>query len=143
MRGLVIATLVLGVGLAFGARIRSGLAGAVVIVVLTALWGMAYAGIGQWIALRTRNVQTTSASFIIFFPLLFLTPNFVPFEGLSEPMQTLARLNPVSYVIEGLRSLILEGFVARDLIVCAAVIAVAAVLLTGLSLRALSTYDKK
>jgi ABC-2 type transport system permease protein len=90
VRGLLTSALVLFVGLAFGARVHSGVLGAVVLVVLSALWGVAYAGIAQTIALRTRNVQTTNASFVIFFPLLFLTPNFVPFFLLSEPLRTLS-----------------------------------------------------
>ncbi len=142
VRGLASSTLVLLLGLSFGMRIKSGPLGAVLIVLLAALFGVAYAGIGQTIALKTRNVQTTNASFIIFFPLLFLTPNFVPFELLSEPLRTLARYNPVSYVIEGLRSLILDGFVASKLLECFAVIVGAGILLTGLSLRALANYDK-
>lgn len=142
VRGLTTSSLVLLLGLAFGMRIASGVLGGLLIVLLSALFGVAYAGIGQTIALKTRNVQTTNASFIIFFPLLFLTPNFVPFERLAEPMQTLARFNPVSYIIEGLRSLVLEGFVASKLLACLAVIVVSGVLLTTLSLRALATYDR-
>lgn len=142
VRGLVTASLVLGLGLAFGMRIASGVGGAVLIVLLSVLWGVAYAGIGQAIALKTRNVQTTNASFIVFFPLLFLTPNFVPFELLAEPMQTLARLNPVSYVIEGLRSLVLEGFVLADIAACLGVIVVTGTVLTVLSLRILANYDR-
>ena len=142
VRGVLSSTLVLLLGLAFGMRIASGVVGAVLIVALVSLFGVAYAGIGQTIALRTRNVQTTNASFILFFPLLFLTPNFVPFDRLAEPMQTFARFNPVSYVIEGLRSLVLEGFVASKILACVAVIAVSGVVLTTASLRAIANYDK-
>ena len=70
-----------------------------------------YAGFGILVALTTRNVQATNTSFLLFFPLLFLTPNFVPFDRLSPVMETLARINPVSYVIVGLRSLIIDGWV--------------------------------
>jgi len=142
VRGLMSSALVLLLGLAFGMRIASGPLGGVLIVLLAALWGVAYAGIGQFIALKTRNVQTTNASFILFFPLLFLTPNFVPFALLAQPMRTLARLNPVSYVIEGLRSLILQGFVWHDVLACVAVILGAGTVLTFASLRALANYDK-
>ena len=142
VRGLLSSSLVLLLGLAFGMRLRSGVLGGVLIVLLAALFGVAYAGIGQLIALKTRNVQTTNASFIIFFPLLFLTPNFVPFDLLAEPLRTLARYNPVSYVIEGLRSLVLDGFVASKILECLAVIVVSGVVLTGLSLRAITHYDR-
>lgn len=83
VRGIGASAAVLLAGLAFGAHIESGLIGAVVIVLLAALFGVAYAGFAMLVALRTRNVQATNTSFLLFFPLLFLTPNFVPFERLT------------------------------------------------------------
>ncbi|HEV3228291.1 MAG TPA: ABC transporter permease [Solirubrobacteraceae bacterium] len=142
VRGLSVATLVLLVGLALGARMQAGVAGALVLVVLSALWGVAYAGIGLLVALRTRNVQATSASFLVFFPLLFLTPNFVPFDRLTPLMEALARANPVSYVIEGVRSLVLEGWVWHKLAICLLVIVATGLLLTWLCVRAIEHYDR-
>jgi ABC-2 type transport system permease protein len=142
VRGLAVATLVLLVALAFGMQMRSGIAGAVVLVLLAAVWGVAYAGIGMLVALHTRNVQATNASFLVFFPLLFLTPNFVPFERLTPLMEALARANPVSYVIEGLRSLVLEGWVIHKLAICCGVILLTGVVLTWLSVRAIDAYDR-
>jgi ABC-2 type transport system permease protein len=142
VRGLAVATLVLLVALAFGMQVRSGVPGAVVLVLLAALWGVAYAGIGMLVALHTRNVQATNASFLVFFPLLFLTPNFVPFDLLTPLMEALARANPVSYVIEGLRSLVLEGWVLDKLAICCGVILVTGLVLTWLSVRAIDGYDR-
>jgi len=142
VRGLSVATLVLLVALAFGMEMRSGVGGAVVLVLLAALWGVAYAGIGMLVALHTRNVQATNASFLVFFPLLFLTPNFVPFELLTPLMEALARINPVSYIIEGLRSLVLEGWVFQKLGICLGVIILTGIVLTFLSVRAIDTYDR-
>jgi ABC-2 type transport system permease protein len=142
VRGLAVATLVLLVALAFGMEVRAGVPGALVLVLLAALWGVAYAGIGMLVALHTRNVQATNASFLVFFPLLFLTPNFVPFELLSPVMEVLARANPVSYVIEGLRSLVLEGWVLDKLAICCGVILVTGIVLTWLSVRAIDAYDR-
>ena len=141
-RGVGGATLVLLVGLAFGVTIRTGVPGAIVVVLLAALFGVAYAGFAILIALRSRNVQATQSSFILFFPLLFLTPNFVPFSRLSSLMQTLAHINPVSYVIVGLRSLIIDGWDAGKIAVCLAVIVALGAILTTLSLRAIATYDR-
>ena len=45
-------------------------------------------------------------------------------------------------MIVGLRSLILEGWVLEDLLACIAVIVVMSVVLLGLSLRAIQTYDR-
>jgi len=142
VRGLAVATLVLLVALAFGMQVRSGVPGALVLIALAALWGVAYAGIGMLVALHTRNVQATNASFLVFFPLLFLTPNFVPFERLTPLMEALARANPVSYVIEGLRSLVLEGWVLDKLAICCGVILLTGLVLTWLSVRAIDAYDR-
>jgi len=117
-------------------------ASALVLVVLAALFGVGYAGFGILVALRTRNVQATNTSFLLFFPLLFLTPNFVPFDLLSPLMETLARVNPVSYVIDGLRSLVINGWDLGRLAACAGVIVGLVGLLTSLSLRAIATYDR-
>ena len=141
-RGIAASALVLLVGIALGARIQSGVLGAVVIVLLSALFGVAYAGFGILVALRTRNVQATQSSFLLFFPALFLTPNFVPFDRLSPVMETLARINPISYVIVGLRSLIIDGWDAGKIAVCVLVIVAMGIILTALSLRAIARYDR-
>jgi ABC-2 type transport system permease protein len=140
-RGLAVSALVLAVGFAFGARIKSGLIGVLLLIALSALWGVAYAGIAIAIALKTKNVQTTNASFIIFFPLLFLTPNFVPLDLLAGPLKAIARFNPVTYVITGLRDLVLfQGIHWGSLGACVLTIALTGIVLTGLSLRALNTF---
>jgi len=142
VRGIAGSAIVLVAGIAFGAHVESGPVGAVLIVLLAALFGVGYAGFGVLIALHTRNVQATNTSFLLFFPLLFLSPNFVPFDRLTPVMETLARINPVSYVIEGLRSLIIEGWVLEDILICVAVIVSMTVILTALSLRSIANYDK-
>jgi ABC-2 type transport system permease protein len=142
VRGIAASGLVLLVGIALGARVQSGVLGALLIVLLSALFGVAYAGFGILVALRTRNVQATQSSFLLFFPLLFLTPNFVPFDRLSPLMETLARINPISYVIVGLRSLVIDGWNPGKLAVTVLVIALLGALLTALSLRAIATYDR-
>jgi len=142
VRGIAASTLVLLVGLALGVDVRTGVLGAVVIILLSALFGVAYAGFGILIALRTRNVQATQSSFLLFFPLLFLTPNFVPFSRLSPLMETLARINPISYVIVGLRSLVINGWQPGRILVCLLVSLGLGLVLTVLSLRAIANYDR-
>ena len=75
---------------------------------LTALWAVVFAGFMQLIALKTRSAAATNSAGLIFFPLLFLTPNFVPRDLLTRPMEIAATFNPVTYVMEALRSLILD-----------------------------------
>ena len=142
VRGIAACTVVVLAGLAFGVHIETGVLGAIVLVLLAALFGVAYAGFGILVALTTRNVQATNTSFLLFFPLLFLTPNFVPFDRLSPAMETLARINPVSYVIVGLRSLIIDGWVVDKILVSLGVTLAMGAVLIGLSLRAIENYDR-
>jgi ABC-2 type transport system permease protein len=142
VRGIATSTVVLLAGLAFGVRIHSGVLGALTIILLAAAFGVAYAGFGILVALRSRNVQATQSSFLLFFPLLFLSPNFVPFDRLSPVMETLARINPVSYVIVGLRSLVIDGWKLGELAVCVGVTVALGLILTALSLRTIATYDR-
>jgi ABC-2 type transport system permease protein len=142
VRGIMASGFVLLAGIALGAHVETGVPGALLIVLLSACFGVAYAGFGILVALRTRNVQATNTSFLLFFPLLFLTPNFVPFDRLSPLMETLARINPVSYVIVGLRSLVIDGWDAGKIGAAVAVIVGMGAVLTALSLRAIATYDR-
>jgi ABC-2 type transport system permease protein len=142
VRGIATSFLVLMVGIALGARVTTGVPGAIVIILLGAGFGVAYAGFAILIALRTRNVQATQASFLLFFPLLFLTPNFVPFDRLSPVMDTLAHINPISYVIVGLRSLVIDGWNLGEIGVAVGVIVAMGAVLTGLSLRTIDRYDR-
>ena len=66
--------------------LHKGLGPFVLLVVLTSLWGVVYAGFMQLIALKTRSAAATNSGGLIFFPLLFLTPNFVPRDLLTEPV---------------------------------------------------------
>src|ERR671938_759263 len=108
VKGVVIAIGIVLLGLAFGISIASGPLGFVLLVGLTALWSVVFVGFMQLIALKTRSAAATNSAGLIFFPLLFLTPNFVPRDLLTRPMEIAATINPVTYVMEGLRSLILE-----------------------------------
>src|SRR5207253_2643291 len=108
VKALLIASVIVLLGLAFGITIASGVLGFVVLVVLTALWGVVYAGFMQIIALKTRSAAATNSGGLIFFPLLFLTPNFVPRDMLTRPMEVAATFNPVTYLMEAMRSLILD-----------------------------------
>ena len=78
---------------------------------------------------------------MIFFPLLFLTPNFVPRDQLTRPMEIAATFNPVTYIMEAARSLILVGFDGAALAKGFAVVAVSMALMLALSVRMVNNYD--
>ena len=68
----------------FGIEIASGVLGFVLLILLTALWAVVFVGFMQLIALKTRSAAATNSGGLVFFPLLFLTPNFVPRDLLTR-----------------------------------------------------------
>ena len=141
LKTAVVATVMVGLALAFGIRIASGVAGFVVLLVLVSAWAMVFSGFMQLIALKSRSAAATQGASMVFFPLLFLTPNFVPRDQLTRPMEIAATINPVTYVMEACRSLILHGFDGAALGKGFAVVAVAMALMLTLSVRMVNGYD--
>jgi ABC-2 type transport system permease protein len=101
---------ILIIGFALGVRFETGVLGLLVFVGLAALWSLAFTGFGYAIALKTGNPAAVNSSFLLFFPFLFLTSSYVPREQLSGWLDTVAGLNPVTYLLEGLRSLVMTGW---------------------------------
>ena len=138
---VLIATAIVLVALPFGITIASGIPGFLLLVLLSALWGVVYAGFMQLIALKTRSAAATNSGGLIFFPLLFLTPNFVPRELLTEPMEVAATVNPVTYLMEALRSLILDDLAWADILPGFAVVIALGALMLFLNVRMIERYD--
>jgi ABC-2 type transport system permease protein len=141
VKTLAVATAMVAIALLFGIRIESGVAGFLVLVTMVALWAMVFSGFMQLISLKTRSAAATQGASMIFFPLLFLTPNFVPRDQLTRPMEIAATLNPVTYIMEAARSLILVGFDGAALAKGFAVIAVTMTIMLVLSVRMINSYD--
>jgi ABC-2 type transport system permease protein len=141
VKGVLIATALVVLGLIFGISIASGPLGFVLLVGLTALWSAVFVGFMQLIALKTRSAAATNSGGLVFFPLLFLTPNFVPRDLLTRPMEVAATLNPVTYVMETLRSLILQNLAWGRILPGFAVVAVLGVLMVALNVRLIRRYD--
>jgi len=94
-------------GAILGVRFEGGALGIVAFVVLASLWSLAFAGFGYAIALKTGNPAAVNSTFLLFFPFLFLTDSYVPRGQLSGWLSTVAGFNPVTYLLDGLRSLVL------------------------------------
>ncbi len=141
VKGVVVALAIVLLALPLGISVTSGAVGFVLLIVLTALWAVVFTGFMQLIALATRSAAATQSGGLVFFPLLFLTPNFVPRDLLTRPMEIAATLNPVTYVMEALRSLILEDLAWSTVLPGFAVVAVLGVLMLWLNVRTINRYD--
>jgi ABC-2 type transport system permease protein len=138
--GVISAVLYLLTGLLFGAGIAAGVGGALVLLVLAVAICMAFACFGTFVALRAGTGEAVQGFFPLFFVLLFLSSAFLPREFIEQDwFRTIATYNPVSYLVEGIRSLVITGWDAGALAASFGIAAAAITLFLALSSRALRT----
>jgi ABC-2 type transport system permease protein len=137
--GLIQSVIYVVVGLAIGVDFQSGAAGIVVLLVLSALILLAFGAIGATAALRTGSGEAVQGLFPAFFVFLFISSMNMPRDLIPiDWFRTAATVNPVSYLIEGVRSLIITGWDPEALALAfgvAIALAGAALLAAALSLR--------
>jgi len=111
-------------GFVIGVRFASSpIIGSVGLLALTLLFGIGFASVSIAVALATGSVRATQSTFIIFFPLLFLTPSALPRNLMTGWFEKAVSLNPMTYVVEAARSflfgiqanVIFKGFLAAAL----------------------------
>jgi ABC-2 type transport system permease protein len=114
--GILQAVAFLAAGLAAGATLDAGVLGALVLFALSLSIAAAFGAIGLFVGLRTGSSEAVQGLFPLMFILLFLSSATLPRDLIaSDWFQTVATINPVSYLIEGLRSLIITGWDAEAL----------------------------
>ena len=137
--GLIQALTFLAVGVILGAGIQAGIGGAVVIVLLSLTISLAFGCIGAFVALRSGTGEAVQGVFPLFFAALFLSSMALP-RNLIEAdwFQTVATYNPVSYMLEGIRSLVITGWDGQALALgfaCAGGVAILALAAASSALR--------
>ncbi|CAN5199580.1 ABC transporter permease [soil metagenome] len=138
--GVISAVLYLIVGVAFGAGIATGVAGALVVIALAIVISFAFACFGTFVALRAGTGEAVQGFFPLFFVLLFLSSAFFPRDLIEQEwFRVVATYNPVSYMVEGIRSLVISGWDAQALAQAFGISAIAIVAFLALSSRALRT----
>jgi ABC-2 type transport system permease protein len=137
--GLVQALVYLTVGYAVGVRLESGAAGVLVVFLFAILISLGFGALGAFAALRTGSGEAVQSLFPAFFVFLFISSMNIP-RNLIEAtwFRDLATANPVSYLLECVRSLIIAGWDAEALALgfgIAAAIAVVGLALASWALR--------
>jgi ABC-2 type transport system permease protein len=109
--GFVQSVYYLTVGLIIGVRLASGVTGAAVLIILATVIAIAFGSLGAFFALRTGSGEAVQGLFPLLFVGLFLSSMNLP-RNLIEAdwFRIVATFNPISYLIEGLRSLIIAGW---------------------------------
>jgi ABC-2 type transport system permease protein len=129
VRYAIAVSVTLAVGVIMGYRPGGGVAGVAAGMALTVITGWSLAWIFMWIATITKTASTVQGiSFMVMFPLAFVSNAFVPVSTLPGWLQTLTSVNPVSHVVSALRDLMNNGAFTNEvvwaLLGCAAIAAI-------------------
>ena len=137
--GLIQALAFLIIGIGFGDGLAAGPGGVLVLLLLSLTITLAFGCIGAFVALRTGSGEAVQGVFPLFFAALFLSSMSLPRDLIeTDWYRTVATWNPVSYMLEGIRSLFITGWDAEALALgfaCAGGLALIALTATAAALR--------
>jgi ABC-2 type transport system permease protein len=128
--GFLQSWLFLAIGAIFGVQVEAGLVGMLGIGVVAAVVAAGVGSISVALALRTGSAEAVDGSFPLFFSLLFLSSAYFPRALMDGWFLTAATANPLSHMIEGLRTLVIVGLEPQAFLSALAV--ASSVLLLGL-----------
>ncbi len=103
VRVLIAAACVMLVSVALGAHWQSLALAAPALVVLLALWTLAYGGLYYLVGLRTRKQEAMMGLIPLFLPLSMLSTAYLPRPLLPGWIQWVSRANPYSYLVDAVR----------------------------------------
>ncbi len=136
--GLFQAVVYLSVGLIIGVHVASGVGGMAVLLVFAFLVCVAFGGFGAYFALRTGSSEGVQGLFPILFVFLFISSMNMPRNLIAiDWFRVVASANPVSYLIECVRSLIITGWDAEALALGFGIVLVLAVVSLALATTSL------
>ncbi len=99
----------------FGVRIQGGIIAVLIMVLSGALIAMSLGGFMTAMALKTGSPEAVQGAFPLIFISLFFSSAFFPRESMSGAYKTIADYNPLSYLVEGLRVLTLQGLTTQSM----------------------------
>lgn len=110
-RMLLLGAIVVAVATVMGASVRTGLIGIIIMLLVATLFGVAWAGLSNTVALRSKNSEITLMVGVLFtFPMLFLSTAIMPRSMLPSWLQRVSAINPVAYVVDSGRTLVNFGY---------------------------------
>ena len=131
------AAVILAVGVLIGLWPVTGFPGLLAVVLNAMLLGLSFAGLMIAVALLSGNASATQSANFLFFPLTFLSETFVPLDLLQGWLQVVATVNPITYVLQGMRAIINEGWAWDTILISYGVCLVTGVITFAFCLYAL------
>jgi ABC-2 type transport system permease protein len=98
----------------FGAPIAGGLPAVLVLMVMGMLLALAVGGFAAAVGLRTGSQEAVQNMFPLLFVLVFFSSAFFPTALMAGWYQWVAEHNPITWMIDAARELVISGFDARD-----------------------------
>jgi ABC-2 type transport system permease protein len=134
-RVLIQSTIIMSLALLLGATPVTGVIGGLIMLVTIAFFGLAWSGISLAIGLKTRSSETVFAfGGFLTFPLLFMSTALTPLDFMPDWIQIVSRFNPISYTVDAVRVLMIDGFVWEPIISAYLVIGFVALITLGSTL---------
>jgi ABC-2 type transport system permease protein len=134
-RVLIQSTIIMVLAFLMGATPVTGIFGMLLMLLTIAFFGLAWSGISLAIGLKTRSSETVFAfgSFLTF-PLLFMSTALTPLDFMPDWIQTVSMFNPISYTVDAVRVLMINGFVWDTILSAYLVIGFVAIITLGSTL---------
>lgn len=142
LRAALQATLVLLLAWPFGLLADATLVGLAGILVLAACVSMTWAALMSALGIVTKSPEAVEASAILFIPLTYLTTGSIPLEFMDPFVQRIVLANPVTWIVEGMRALVLGGGTAFSLGIAFGTAALLALLGVSVATWAMRRMDR-
>lgn len=127
--------IILALAYALGASVVTGVIGIILMLVTIAFFGLAWSGISLAIGLKTKSSETVFAiGGFLTFPLLFMSTALTPLSFMPNWIQTVSKFNPISYTVDAVRVLMIDGFTWNTVLSAYGVIGLIAVVTLGATL---------
>lgn len=101
----------------FGVNFATGILGVLVILLLAGFFNFTMAGFSIAIASRIKSMEVLTAVInFLTMPLMFSSSAMFPIQIMPDWLATIAKWNPITYVVNPLRTLVITGWEWQDLI---------------------------
>jgi ABC-2 type transport system permease protein len=125
------------IGLIFGVHFDEGVPGMLVMILFVTLSAVAFGAIGAAVALRTGRASVVQGLFPIVFVILFLSSAFFPANLMLEPAASVAKYNPLSFIVDGVRDPVISSLSVDEVAKALGSIALIGAISIGLSALAM------
>ncbi|ONI68005.1 ABC transporter [Kribbella sp. ALI-6-A] len=124
-------------GFALGFRFENGVGYGLLALLLVLAFALSLCWVWVWLGLKLKTAQgVQGVAFLVMFPLTFGSPIFVQASTLPGFLQTWSKINPISYLVDAMRGLMIGGDLQKPLLVTLAWMAGLIAVFAPLAIRA-------